>query len=67
MSAGTCLQCKLPESSCKCEGGFKIIYYMGRPVSKKEADEIAELTKPGALEKAYKQFEKDVKKFLGNG
>jgi len=31
-----CLQCHKSEQECKCEGGYKIIYYLGVPRSKKE-------------------------------
>ena len=33
-----CLECKKLKDECKCEGGFKLIYLFGKPVSKAEAD-----------------------------
>lgn len=35
-----CLQCKKTELQCTCSDGFKVLYYMGKPVTKDEADEI---------------------------
>lgn len=52
-----CLQCKLPETSCKCPGGFKIIYWCGKPVSRDEADSISHELQPGMLEKRFKDVE----------
>lgn len=33
-----CLHCKENKSDCKCEGGYKIIFLYGKPVSKEEID-----------------------------
>lgn len=38
-----CLKCKLIEPSCKCKGGFKIVYFNKKPLSKKEADRIPKI------------------------
>jgi len=59
-----CLQCGKSEEDCKCEGGFKIIYFHGKPVSKKEADEIKELSDPERIKENInniKRFFKELK------
>lgn len=59
-----CLQCKLVEGQCKCLGGFKIIYWCGKPVSKKEADDIAHELKPETQKQRVADVEKALKNLL---
>lgn len=40
-----CLKCQKIEKDCNCEGGFKIIFLFGKPVSKKEIDEHSSKSK----------------------
>jgi hypothetical protein len=35
-----CLLCKKKEKDCECEGGFKVFYYHGKPVSHKEIEHV---------------------------
>jgi len=62
-AAEGCLKCKKTKEKCKCDGGFKIIYYMGKPLSEAEAKEIPSLdqAKKNAL-KAAEEINKFLKK-----
>lgn len=53
-----CLNCKQTENNCKCEGGFKIIYLFGIPMSKIELDSF---NKKSKLEKKIQETT-----FMGN-
>lgn len=61
---GKCLQCKQTRALCKCEGGFKVLYYLGKAVSKKELEELP--TYGQAMENAEKEINK-INRLYGRG
>ncbi len=62
-----CLQCHNKEADCTCEGGFKVLFHFGKPMSVEEMKQIP------TFDEAVKTAKREIKnierimKELGNG